>query len=243
MAVLGVLYGSSVSTVEKSALLYNKTFKSPAIMQDENSAVQRPAAYSPFKPGQATPAQLVASVKNSLATKKRAIVEIGASITSGILGGPAPYEEYLTSPEWRKRHRSTDEAGSSSGSAGVVQAAGAAVKAVAGRVKEEADIASKIDWRGEVKAEIVGAGSSIKQAAAAAVSAFFAACPGAHNFLRVVCAASDARRSRRLATSGLTRSLHRLGCAPRAAPLISALPPRVGASRRRGDGPHAGRDG
>ena len=93
----------------------------------ENAEVQRSASteYSPYKAGAgadgtAPPPQKPAaksslagvksSISRELSSHKRAISALGASLTSGILGGSlgggsAPYEDFLTSPEWVKRHR------------------------------------------------------------------------------------------------------------------------------------------
>jgi hypothetical protein len=161
----------------------------------ENAAVQLggAVAYSPFKPSRCglpsparpapTPAPPACGEGQPVAAKKRRLSSLGASITQGLLGGAAPYEDFLTTPEWVKRRRARPS--QSTGAAKVPTSAaradgiaaellagslGTSVKSVAGLVKEEASIASKIDWRGEVKAEIAGAGASFKQAASAVVS-------------------------------------------------------------------------
>lgn len=156
---------------------------------NENEAVQRAGAvaYSPFKPSRCgitsptpptpTPAPLASGEGKPAAARKRRLSSLGASIASGLLGGAAPYEDFLTTPEWVKRRRARPgqsagpvEAPTSAARADGGAAVGTSLKSVAGLIKEEASIASKIDWRGEVKAEIAGAGASLKQAASAVVS-------------------------------------------------------------------------
>jgi hypothetical protein len=159
----------------------------------ENAAIQRAdaVAYSPFKPSRCglpsptppPPIPAPAASGEGQPARKRRISALGASIASGLLGGAAPYEDFLTTPEWVKKRRArpaqgagpvgapTSAARADGGRAeSLAGSLGTSVKSVAGLVKEEASIASKIDWRGEVKAEIAGAGASLKQAASAVVS-------------------------------------------------------------------------